>query len=91
MNKGILILIKVKKVFVAVLLAIIMLYSSCGDDEAGACTISCGGAGTGQPFVWTNYPNKTESDCKKLGEDKKCKASYGPPTGNSNDCFQVYP
>lgn len=68
---------------------------SCSKDggERGACTISCGGSGTGQPFVWTNHPFKTERECREMGEEKGggCKASYCPPTGDSNDCYQVYP
>ena len=68
--------------------------SSCGKGgETGACTLSCGGAGTGQPFFWQNIPFVSESECQKRGEERGggCKASYCPPTGNSNDCYQVYP
>ncbi|MCW5912557.1 MAG: hypothetical protein KIT62_15925 [Cyclobacteriaceae bacterium] len=76
---------------------ILLLGFSCDKEETGTCTVSCGGFGTGQPLFWKSYPFKTESACKKLGEDEDkssgnaCKASYCPPTGNSNDCFQVYP
>jgi hypothetical protein len=75
----------------------VLVCLACSNEEKGACTISCGGSGTGQPLFWKNYPFKTESECKKMGEDQDkssgnaCKASYCPPTGNSNDCFQVYP
>ena len=74
------------------ILAGFLTLSACGD-EPGACTISCGGSGTGQPFFWENIPFKTEKECKAIGQDRGsgCKASYYPPTGNSNDCYQVYP
>ncbi len=67
---------------------------SCGGEEGGNCSISCGGFGTGQPFVQTNQAFVSQEECKKLGmakNDKSCKASFCPPTGDPNDCFQVYP
>jgi hypothetical protein len=62
-------------------------------NERGSCTLTTGGIGTGQPFVMTTYPFKTEQECRQMGEDRgqSYRASYCPPTGNSNDCYQVYP
>ena len=74
-------------------LGICLVISCGGDQEGGNCSISCGGFGTGQPFVQTNHPFVTEDDCRNMGMAKSadCKTSYCPPTGNSDDCFQVYP
>lgn len=64
-----------------------------GGEERGTCSISCGGSGTGQPFVQVNHFFKTEKECISLGEERGggCKASYCPPTGDPDDCRQVYP
>lgn len=73
---------------------LIMVYACSSDGLGGNCSISCGGAGTGQPFVQTNTAFVSEEECEQLGRDKNnasCKASFCPPTGNSNDCYQVYP
>lgn len=70
------------------------MLTSCGKGgELGGCSVSCGGSGTGQPFVQTNYRFINEADCRTKGEERGggCKASYCPPTGNSDDCYQVYP
>jgi len=65
---------------------------SCSKEKTGSCTLSCGGYGTGQPFTSTTYPFKTIEECEEMGRSRSdCKASYCPPTGNSNDCYQVYP
>jgi hypothetical protein len=74
-------------------LACFLFISNCSKQKTGACTLSCGGFGTGDPFVSTTYPFKTEQECKEMGQNRggSCKASYCPPTGNSNDCYQVYP
>ncbi len=82
-----------KVAYLSLLLMFFFCLSSCSDNEAGNCSISCGGAGTGQPFVQTNQAFVTEDECRKLGEEKSggCKASFCPPTGNSSDCYQVYP
>ncbi|MDN5213295.1 hypothetical protein QQ020_14595 [Fulvivirgaceae bacterium BMA12] len=73
----------------------LLFIASCASDEGGGgnCSISCGGFGTGQPFVQTNHPGTTESDCMKMGEEKgrSCKTSFCPPTGDPDDCYQVYP
>ena len=74
--------------------SLISISCNSSDGEGGNCSISCGGAGTGQPFVQTNIAFVSESECAQLGMEKNdasCKASFCPPTGNSNDCFQVYP
>ncbi|WP_299553083.1 hypothetical protein [Seonamhaeicola sp.] len=72
-----------------------MLLFACSADNAGGnCSISCGGFGTSQPFVQTNHPFVSESECIKIAKEKAgsaCKASYCPPTGDSDDCYQVYP
>jgi hypothetical protein len=72
---------------------IFSLMSCDGGSELGGCSVSCGGLGTGQPFRQTNYMFINEADCRKKGEESSggCKASYCPPTGNSDDCYQVYP
>ncbi len=82
-----------KSILVAMGLVTVMFISSCKDKEGGNCSISCGGAGTGQPFVQTNNAFVSESECRQMGmaKGKSCKTSFCPPTGNSNDCFQVYP
>ena len=74
-------------------MAALGLNVSCEDNEGGTCSISCGGAGTGQPFVQTNTPFVTEKKCKEMGMNKGggCKTSYCPPTGDPDDCYQVYP
>ncbi|MEQ8423144.1 MAG: hypothetical protein RIA63_00440 [Cyclobacteriaceae bacterium] len=84
---------KINAFLVALTLISLMWLSACGDKDAGNCSISCGGAGTGQQFVQTNHPFVSEGECRKMGEDrgKGCKTSFCPPTGNSNDCYQVYP
>ncbi len=74
--------------------SLILISCSSSDGEGGNCSISCGGAGTGQPFVQTNKAFVSESECVKLGKEKNdgsCKASFCPPTGDSDDCYQVYP
>ncbi len=69
-----------------------LLIMSCGDSsEMGGCSVACGGLGSGRPFSQTNYKFINEQECKDKGEAKGCKASYCPPTGNSDDCYQVYP
>ena len=72
----------------------ICLMTACGENsELGGCSVSCGGFGTGQPFVQTNYAFINEADCRAKGEERGggCIASFCPPTGDSNDCRQVYP
>ncbi len=73
----------------------LFLFFSCSSDEQGGnCSISCGGIGTSQPFVLTNHPFVSESECVKIAEEKQgsaCKASYCPPTGDPDDCYEVYP
>ena len=79
---------------ITVLLVLIMCFSCSSDNEGGNCSISCGGIGTSQPFVQTNTPFVTEAKCVELGKEKEgsaCKASYCPPTGDPDDCYQVYP
>lgn len=77
----------------AICVACFLIATACRKQKAGACTLSCGGFGTGDPFVMTNYAFITEEECKAMGQDRgrSCTASYCPPTGNSNDCYQVYP
>ena len=70
------------------------LLISCGkESELGGCSVSCGGFRTGQPFVQTNHRFISEADCITKGEEAgpNCKASYCPPTGDSDDCYQVWP
>ncbi len=76
-----------------ILLSLAIVVSCSKGEETGACTISCGGVGTGKPFFWKNHPFKTQEECREMGEErgKGCKASYCPPTGNDDDCFQVWP
>ncbi|WP_422082703.1 hypothetical protein [Ulvibacterium sp.] len=78
-----------------VLFGLLSVISSCSSDgEGGNCSISCGGFGTGQPFVQTNKAFVSESECVQLGKDKddaSCKTSFCPPTGDPYDCYQVYP
>jgi len=70
----------------------VLFNGACSKQRTGSCTLSCGGYGTGQPFSSTTYPFKTVEECEELGRSRSdCKASYCPPTGNSNDCYQVYP
>lgn len=67
---------------------------SCGkESQLGGCSVSCGGFRTGQPFRQTNYRFINEADCKQKGMEASggCKASYCPPTGDSDDCYQVWP
>ncbi|MEM7381638.1 MAG: hypothetical protein AAF361_10640 [Bacteroidota bacterium] len=76
------------------LVLLFLAYSCSSDEEGGNCSISCGGVGTGQPFVQTNKAFVSEAECVKLGEEKEsasCKASFCPPTGDPDDCYQVYP
>lgn len=75
------------------LIILISLPSCSKINNKGACTITSGGFGTGQPFVMTTYPFTSESECRQMGEDRGrgYRASYCPPTGNSDDCYQVYP
>ena len=74
------------------LLFCFFLCPSCGGGERGACTVSDGGSGTGQPFFWKNYLFQTEEECRQLGEERGSgKASFCPPTGDDDDCYQVYP
>jgi hypothetical protein len=84
-----------KKLFLFILafsLPCLLFYSACSKQKTGACTLSCGGFVTSQPFVLTTYPFKTEQECRELGQSRSsCKASFCPATSNSNDCYQVYP
>ena len=85
-----------KRILIPIFLTsfLILVNFSCGkESELGGCTVSSGGFGTGQPFRWTNHSFINEEDCRQLGEDcgKPCKASYCPPTGDDNDCYQVWP
>ncbi|MDH3246593.1 MAG: hypothetical protein OEM26_18375 [Saprospiraceae bacterium] len=77
------------------LLTCTFLILACDGDSSssGNCSISCGGFGTGQPFVQTNHPFVSEAECIQLGMERSggCKASYCPPTGDPDDCYQVYP
>ncbi len=78
--------------FFVLLFAILLGCSS--DGEGGNCSISCGGFGTSQPFVQTNHPFVSESECVQIAMEKEgsaCEASYCPPTGDPDDCYQVYP
>ncbi len=75
-------------------LFLVLSFSCSSEEEGGNCSISCGGFRTSQPFVLTNHPFVSESECIKIAKEKDgsaCKASYCPPTGNSDDCYQVYP
>ena len=75
------------------LIAIIILFGlSCGESDGGGnCSISCGGIGTGQPFVQNNFPFLSEAECIKKGEEfsKGCRVAYCPPTGDPDDCYEV--
>ena len=77
-------------------ITLFLLFTSCssGDEGAGNCSISCGGFGTGQPFTLTNHPFVSESKCIELAKERNapaCKAGYCPPTGDPDDCYEVYP
>ncbi len=74
--------------------SVLCFYACSSDDELGSCSISCGGFRTGQPFSFTNHAFVSESRCVELAEEREggaCKASYCPPTGNDEDCYEVYP
>ena len=77
------------------IVVLVIFFCSCSSDgEGGNCSISCGGFRTSQPFVQTNHPFVSESRCVEIAKEKQgsaCKASYCPPTGNPDDCYQVYP
>lgn len=76
------------------LFGIVLLLSCSSEGGGGNCSVSCGGFGTGQPFVQTNHPGVSESKCVQIGKDKNdgsCKASFCPPTGDPDDCYRVYP
>jgi hypothetical protein len=82
----------IRRTLTAFLLAALAGGFSCDGEEAGTCSQSCGGYGTGQPFALITTPFKTKEDCIKMGQARTdCKTSFCPPTGNSNDCYQVWP
>ncbi len=75
-------------------LALVLFFSCSSEDELGSCSISCGGFRTSQPFSFTNHAFVSESRCVELAEEREgsaCKASYCPPTGNDEDCYEVFP